>query len=182
MPPLRVSSFATTLGRSEAPPSHQQEPARWQRGSSHRIRGRPTLRVDEGPSRPPDKWFIASLSATDRQRKNIPTIGFGNQCNFLRHRLAIALRNGSKPPAAGRRRRADAHLRARTTQIAGVPRGRACARHNARHTFRPLARPRAVGRLTSPPPVQGPSPRRHRARRETRNGLSPQAIASRRCG
>lgn len=67
-----VSSFATTWGRPKLLPSHELIPARGgTKGSSHCRIGRPNLRLDQGPRRPPDRWLIASLSATERQRMTL---------------------------------------------------------------------------------------------------------------
>lgn len=72
--PRLVSPFATTRARPKLPPSNHLIRAKWHKGSSHRRRGRPTLRLDQGPKRPPNKWLMAPLSAAERQRMTLTTI------------------------------------------------------------------------------------------------------------
>lgn len=73
----RMRLVANTLGRPRFPPSHQQQLLsnylpKGKRGSSHRMRGRPTLGLAQGPESPLDNWRMAFLSAVERQRMTRP--------------------------------------------------------------------------------------------------------------
>lgn len=57
-PPSAHELLRDQPGPTKTPPSHQQIRLT---GPAHRRRGRPTLRLDQGPRRPPDKWFIAEV-------------------------------------------------------------------------------------------------------------------------
>lgn len=96
-----VRSFATTLGRPKVPPSHQQEPANGQRGSSHRIRGRPTLRPHHRPKGQPPEAHCSPVRgrAPPDNPADDGAVGCGDRSVDAKHSADCDNRGGLVPPS-----------------------------------------------------------------------------------